>query len=79
MLAQNNIYEKSSGGTGIDANYGNLNANSVNATGNLQLGSPLPAIETRGTFPMSQINYSVTPETADDALKQRLIQGAGAH
>ena len=79
LLLQNNIYEKSIGGTAVDANYGNIPSNSTNATGNLVLGNPLPVIETRGTFPSAVINYTAPLETANNTLKQRLIQGAGAH
>lgn len=79
LLLQNNIYENYSSTNAVDADYGNIPANSVKATGNLLLGSPLPVIETRGTFPDFVINYSPNLETANSLLKQRLMVGAGAH
>ncbi|MGZ8924562.1 MAG: fibronectin type III domain-containing protein [Nitrososphaeraceae archaeon] len=78
LLAENNIYERN-GGTAIDANYGNISAASVNASGNLLLGSPVPTIETIGTFPIARIDYSYTLETADTTLKNIIIAGAGAN
>jgi pectate lyase len=77
LLLQNNIYENDGDDTAVDSNYGGIVANSVNATGNLLLGSPRPVIETRGTFPSEVITYTPNLETADNTLKQRLIQGAG--
>lgn len=65
VLVENNIFERD-GGTAVNPSYDPKNgpASSVNASGNLLLGSPLPAIGTVGTFPRAQITYSVTPEVA---------------
>jgi pectate lyase len=78
FLVENNIFENSANRYAVLASYANLPSNSVTVSGNLLLGSPSPVMETRGTFPRSQINYSYTPEVADNAFKQRITQCAGA-
>ena len=91
LLAENNIFEntetQSSGAqsaVAITPQYGYPTypkANSVNASGNSLAGiagAPTPTIGTIGTFPSYKITYSVTPDVADNALKTRIIQGAGA-
>lgn len=75
VLLENNIFEHS-GGTAVDADYGSVPANSVNSFGDLKIGSPV--VETRGVFPRSMINYTPILEKADDILKQRIMNGAGA-
>jgi pectate lyase len=78
LYAQNNILEDSANQNGILDSYGGATANSVEASGNLLLGSPPPVIYTHGTFPMDRITYSVTPEAADLGLRDRIVAGAGA-
>jgi pectate lyase len=80
ILAQNNIFENGANSNALVPSYnlpGALSADSANASGNLIIGNGV--ISTRGTFPMNQLTYSVTPEVADNALKNRIISGAGAH
>jgi len=84
VLIQNNIFENSKNKNAVDPAYGVISANynpsgSVAAIGNLLLGSPVLTIGTVGAFPMDEITYFVTPELADDNLKNRIIQGAGAN
>ena len=84
LLAENNVFDNTDATyiKAIDGAYGYpvyTKSNSTNATGNFLLGSPLPTIVTVGTFPRAQLTYSVTPEDANDTLKQRIIQGAGSH
>lgn len=80
VLVENNIFETGaqSFGVAVQASYASINSNSVNASGNLLIGGALASIQTIGTFSPSLINYSYTLETADNALKQRIIQCAGA-
>jgi pectate lyase len=61
--------------TGPNASY--WPAKSVKATGNYLVGNL--SVRTIGTFPMSSLTYSVSPEVANNDLKARIMQGAGAH
>ncbi|MFA6435502.1 MAG: Ig-like domain-containing protein, partial [Elusimicrobiales bacterium] len=79
ILLQNNIFEATGNATAMVLNYNGPYAASVNSSGNWYTGSPTPVEKSIGTFPMSQINYTAQLEPADAALKQRIIQGAGAH
>ncbi len=57
-------------------------AKSVTARNNLLTSAPgvaVPTIRTVGTFPMSMLNYTVYPETANDVLKAKIMAGAGAN
>ena len=78
VLAQNNIFEKVGGGAGVISAYGGPSASSVNVTSSLLLNTGIN-IGTVGTFPSSKLTYSVTPEVADNTLKQRLMQMTGAN
>jgi pectate lyase len=77
VLAENNIFENSSDSDAILSAYGGSFASSVNATGNLKIGNL--TFQTVGTFPRYKLTYAVTPEVADSALKQRLMQTTGAN
>jgi len=61
--------------TGPNASY--WPSKSVKATGNYLVGNL--SVRTIGTFPMSSLTYSVSPEVANNDLKARIMQGAGAH
>jgi len=82
VLVQNNIYENV--GTAYTPSYYNASsglgegpADSLTASGNWIIGSSVTTVV--GTFPMSKINYSYTLEKADSALKQKIMQRAGAN
>ncbi len=78
LLSQNDIFDKN-GGTAVDPAYGNVNANSVNVNGSYRIGSPLPTTGTTGIFPLSSITYTANIQTANEILRQRIMQGAGAN
>jgi pectate lyase len=85
--AENNIYETNRASnfaiipdygvpsTGPNASY--WSSKSTKATGNYLIGNL--SVRTTGTFPMSSLTYSVSPEVANNDLKARIMQGAGAH
>jgi pectate lyase len=78
VLSENDIFEKGTDQDATITNYGGPSASSVNVTGSYLVNPPI-SIPTVGTFPRSQLTYSVTPEVADNALKQRLMQMTGAN
>lgn len=78
LLAENNVLEANHE-HGIIDRYADTVSTSVAARGNLSLGTPLPLVITRGTFPADRIVYSVTPAPADAALKAAIMAGAGAY
>jgi pectate lyase len=81
VLVQNNIFENSSNSYGLLTNYNfptDPAASDVSVSGNLLLGSPSPTLQTVGTFPSARITYSALVETANAALKQKIIANAGA-
>lgn len=80
VLIQNNIFEGSTTQYAVLTHYNyptDPAASDVTATGNLLIGSPLPIIQTLGTFPAARITYTNTIETADATLKQKLIANTG--
>ncbi|MCK9639327.1 MAG: hypothetical protein M0R39_05400 [Prolixibacteraceae bacterium] len=76
VLLENNIFENANNTNGAVASYGNIDASSVNVSGNYLIG--VPVLQTIGTFPKDQLTYKATLEVADDALKSRIMAGAGA-
>jgi pectate lyase len=80
-LGEGNIYEPSGPTYQVTSNHDYYYASDT-AVGILQKNPLLlngAKSNNFGVFPMSKITYSVVPETANNALKARIIQGAGAN
>ncbi|MCK9639328.1 MAG: hypothetical protein M0R39_05405 [Prolixibacteraceae bacterium] len=76
LLLENNIFESASNIYGVVTNYNGPYASSVNESGSYIIGAP--KLQTVGTFPKDQLTYKANLEVADDALKSRIMVGAGA-
>ena len=78
FLSENNIYEAVTQTLATSPNaYAAYPPNSLEVDGQYTLGGA--TYQTRGTFPRSKITYTYNLETANAALKTRIMQGAGAH